>query len=66
MPLDAAKHIYAVVAEDTAAERQAADSIGLTHRAISGILTKNVPLIVSNVLCLCVMAVELVRNKKKK
>ena len=33
--------------------------------AISGILTKNIPLIVSNVLCLVIMAVELVRTKKK-
>ena len=41
-------------------------SAGNLGWAISGILTKNVPLIVSNVLCLCVMAVELARNKKKK
>lgn len=41
-------------------------SVGNLGWAISGILTKNVPLIVSNVLCLLVMAVELVRNKKKK
>lgn len=41
-------------------------SVGNLGWAISGILTKNVPLIVSNVLCLLVMAAELVRNKKKK
>ena len=41
-------------------------SAGNLGWAISGVLTKNVPLIVSNVLCLLVMAVELVRNKKKK
>lgn len=41
-------------------------SAGNLGWAISGILTKNVPLIVSNVLCLLVMVVELVRNKNKK
>lgn len=41
-------------------------SAGNLGWAISGILTKNAPLIVSNVLCLLVMAVELVRNKIKK
>lgn len=41
-------------------------SAGNLGWAISGILTKNVPLITSNVLCLCVMVVELARNKKKK
>ena len=41
-------------------------SAGNLGWAISGVLTKNIPLIVSNVLCLIVMAVELVRNKKKK
>lgn len=30
----------------------------------SGILTENVPLIVSNALCLVIMAVELIKNKK--
>lgn len=40
-------------------------SVGNLGWALSGILTNNVPLIVSNVLCLCVMAVELVKNKKK-
>lgn len=38
-------------------------SVGNLLWAISGLLTGNVPLIVSNVLCLCVMAVELVRKK---
>lgn len=32
--------------------------------AISGILTNNIPLVVSNVLCLLVMAFELVRKNK--
>lgn len=41
-------------------------SVGNLGWALSGILTGNVPLIVSNVLCLCVMAVELVRSRKKK
>ena len=39
-------------------------SIGNLGWAISGILTNNVPLVVSNVLCLLVMAVELLRSKK--
>lgn len=41
-------------------------SAGNLGWAISGVLTKNIPLIVSNVLCLLVMAIELARNKKKK
>lgn len=41
-------------------------SIGNGLWAISGILTGNIPLIVSNVLCLVVMVVELIRNKKGK
>ena len=41
-------------------------SAGNLGWCISGILTGNIPLIVSNALCLLVMAVELVRNKKKK
>lgn len=40
-------------------------SVGNLGWALSGILTCNVPLIVSNVLCLCVMAVELFRSRKK-
>lgn len=39
-------------------------SVGNLLWAVSGLLTGNVPLIVSNVLCLVVMAVELVRKKK--
>lgn len=39
-------------------------SVGNLGWAISGILTNNVPLVVSNVLCLLVMAYELVRRKK--
>lgn len=41
-------------------------SAGNALWALSGALTGNIPLIVSNVLCLVVMAVELVRNNKKK
>lgn len=41
-------------------------SVGNLGWALSGILTNNVPLIVSNVLCLCVMAVELVKTQNKK
>lgn len=33
---------------------------------VSGILTKNIPLVVSNALCLIIMALELVRKRKKK
>ena len=39
-------------------------SIGNLGWAISGILTNNVPLVVSNVLCLLVMVVELIRSRK--
>ena len=39
-------------------------SIGNLGWAISGILTNNVPLVVSNVLCLLVMTVELIRSRK--
>ena len=39
-------------------------SIGNLGWAISGILTKNIPLIVSNVVCLVVMAVEVIRERK--
>lgn len=39
-------------------------SIGNLGWAISGVLTENIPLIVSNVLCLIVMAIEVIRNKK--
>lgn len=39
-------------------------SIGNLGWAISGILTNNVPLVVSNVLCLIVMVVELIRSRK--
>ena len=41
-------------------------SVGNLGWALSGVLTHNVPLIVSNVLCLCVMVVELAKNRKKK
>ena len=39
-------------------------SVGNLLWAVSGLLTGNVPLIVSNVLCLCVMVIELIRKKK--
>jgi hypothetical protein len=41
-------------------------SLGNLGWMVSGILTANIPLVVSNALCLVIMAVELVRNKKKK
>lgn len=41
-------------------------SIGNLGWAISGILTENAPLIASNVLCLVVMAVEIIKNKMEK
>lgn len=41
-------------------------SLGNLGWMVSGILTKNIPIVVSNALCLVIMAVELVRNKKKK
>ena len=40
-------------------------SIGNLGWMISGILTGNIPLIVSNALCLVVMAIELIRGKKQ-
>lgn len=39
-------------------------SVGNLLWAVSGLLTGNVPLIVSNVLCLVVMVIELIRKKK--
>ena len=39
-------------------------SIGNCGWMVSGILTANIPLIVSNALCLVVMAVELIRRRK--
>lgn len=41
-------------------------STGNALWALSGALTGNIPLIVSNVLCLAIMAIELIRNRKKK
>ena len=41
-------------------------SIGNLGWAVSGLLTENVPLVVSNVLCLVIMAIEIIRNKKEK
>ena len=39
-------------------------SIGNLGWMISGILTANIPLIVSNALCLVVMIIELIRSRK--
>lgn len=41
-------------------------SLGNLGWMVSGILTANIPLVVSNALCLIIMVVELVRNKIKK
>lgn len=41
-------------------------SIGNLGWMLSGVLTANIPLVVSNGLCLVVMVVELIRDKKKK
>lgn len=40
-------------------------SLGNLGWMLSGILTANIPLVVSNALCLVIMAVELVRNREK-
>lgn len=40
-------------------------SIGNLGWAISGMLTGNIPLIVSNVLCLVVMAYEIIKSKRE-
>ena len=40
-------------------------SIGNFGWMVSGILTGNVPLIVSNAICLVVMAVEIIKNRRK-
>lgn len=39
-------------------------SVGNLGWMLSGLLTENVPLVVSNALCLVVMIVEVVKNKK--
>lgn len=41
-------------------------SIGNLGWMISGILTANVPLIVSNAICLVVMIIEIVKNYRRK
>lgn len=41
-------------------------SIGNFGWMLSGILTENVPLVVSNALCLIVMIFEIIKNKKEK
>jgi hypothetical protein len=41
-------------------------SVGNLGWMLSGVFTGNIPLTVSNALCLVVMMIELVRNKKKK
>lgn len=40
-------------------------SVGNLGWMISGILTGNIPLVVSNALCLVVMIIELVKGRKK-
>ena len=40
-------------------------SVGNLGWMLSGVFTGNIPLIVSNALCLVVMIIELVRSKKK-
>lgn len=41
-------------------------SLGNLGWLISGALTANIPLVVSNAVCLLVMVVEIIRNKKRK
>lgn len=41
-------------------------SIGNLFWMLNGILTKNLPLIVSNGFCLVVMIIEIIRNKTQK
>lgn len=41
-------------------------SVGNLGWMLSGVLTGNIPLIVSNAVCLIIMVVEIVRNKKGK
>lgn len=41
-------------------------SVGNLGWMLSGILTENIPLVVSNALCLVVMIAELVKNRAKK
>lgn len=41
-------------------------SIGNLGWMLSGVLAANVPLVMSNALCLVFMVVELIRDKKKK
>lgn len=41
-------------------------SIGNLGWMLSGILTKNIPLVVSNALCLIVMLVEIIKERKGK
>ena len=40
-------------------------SVGNLGWMVSGILTGNIPLVVSNALCLVVMIIELVKSRKK-
>lgn len=40
-------------------------SVGNLGWMVSGILTSNIPLVVSNALCLVVMIIELVKRRKK-
>jgi hypothetical protein len=40
-------------------------SVGNLGWMVSGILTSNIPLVVSNALCLVVMIIELIKSRKK-
>lgn len=41
-------------------------SVGNLGWMLSGVLTGNIPLVVSNAVCLIVMVVEIIKNKKGK
>lgn len=41
-------------------------SVGNLGWMLSGVLTGNIPLVVSNAVCLIVMVVEIIRNRKGK
>lgn len=41
-------------------------SVGNLGWMLSGVLTGNIPLVVSNAVCLIIMVVEIIRNKKGK
>lgn len=41
-------------------------SVGNLGWMLSGVLTGNIPLVVSNAVCLIIMVVEIIRNRKEK